>query len=80
MGRGRTVTVIMWREDEDHIILGVTTLESFGLEVGLVKGNAERSGASTSRNFVSLLIFLKLKQLVSKLFRMLGQSLSESIL
>lgn len=38
MGRGRTVTVIMWREDEDHIILGVTTLESFGLEVGLVKG------------------------------------------
>lgn len=35
--RRRTVAVIV-KEDEDYIILGVTALESFGLEVDLVKG------------------------------------------
>lgn len=37
MGRRRTVTVIMG-EDEDQVILGVTALESFGLEVDPVRG------------------------------------------
>jgi len=42
MGRRRTVTVIMG-EDEDQIILGVTALESFGLEVDPVKGTLKET-------------------------------------
>jgi len=42
MGRRRTVTVIMG-EDEDQTILGVTALESFGLEVDPVKGTLKEA-------------------------------------
>jgi len=37
MGRRRTVTVIFGEED-DVVVLGVTALEAFGLEVDPVKG------------------------------------------
>ncbi|MEM0111793.1 MAG: aspartyl protease, partial [Candidatus Parvarchaeota archaeon] len=42
MGRRRTVTVIMG-EDEDQIILGITALESFGLEVDPIKGTLKEA-------------------------------------
>lgn len=42
LGRRRTVTVIMG-EDEDQIILGVTALESFGLEADPVKGTLKEA-------------------------------------
>ncbi len=42
MGRRRTVTVILG-EDEDAVILGVTALEAFGLEVDPVRGTLKEA-------------------------------------
>ncbi|MEM3406934.1 MAG: aspartyl protease [Nitrososphaerota archaeon] len=41
-GRKRTVTVIMG-DVEDQVVLGVTALESFGLEVDPVKGTLKEA-------------------------------------
>jgi len=42
MGKRRTVTVILG-EEEDITVLGVTALESFGLEVDPVKGTLKEA-------------------------------------
>ncbi len=42
LGKRRTVTVVMG-ESEDQILLGVTALESFGLEADPVKGTLKEA-------------------------------------